>query len=350
MEFVSIARIYSAPDDAVSLRDVWAISDGELSGVADVAWRYVLSNQELADLHRKVAWSSQSLIEFIDMANFIPPLKGRWQHKNYLYFEAVSALREATVGILNGLPRASLGLLRSVLEMLLFHCWWQERISRKGSSVHFYAWLEGQRRKPTFADMVENNFEFLGIPSDAEAKEQVNRTYKQLCSYVHTPILKESVTTLNQGNFGLKDVSVLRHWFVLACDVLRIVIEHLIHLYPQCLFPVDIIRKFGFSPPVGMYFDRHNFIPLTAVFGEPQIEIYRKRLRNREIVESAMEFYESRPELTREQILETWSNEDDEEVADALPDDLKALWFRAKAQMRVTSMTLSYVEPLHSNW
>ena len=350
MEFVSIARIYRSPDDTVSLRDVWVIGDGELSGAADIAWKYVLSKKELADLHREVAWSAQALIEFIDLANFTPPVKGRWQHKNYLYFEAVSALREATVGILNGLPRASMGLLRSILEMLLLHCWWQERISRKGSSVHFYDWLNGQRGKPKFANIVQNNFEFLEIPADVEAIEQVNRTYERLCSYVHAPILKESITTLNQGNLGLKDMSVLRHWFVLARDVLRIALEHLVHLYPQSLFPVDITRKFGFSPPVGMYFDRHNFIPLMAVFGKTQIEIYRKRLRDRELVESAMKFYESRPDLTREQILETWNNEDNEEAADDLTGDLQALWFRVKAQMRVTSMVLSYAEPLHPNW
>ena len=59
---------------------------------------------------------------------------------------------------------------------------------------------------------------------------------------------------------------------------------------PQFLFPVDINRKFGFNPPVGMYFDKFNFVPLKAVFGGAQIETYKTRLQDHEFVEGAMSF------------------------------------------------------------
>ena len=326
------------------------IADGELNDAGEIAWKHLRNEKELTELHREVTWLVQALNEFMDLANFNPPDNGQWQHKNYLYFEAISALREATVGMLNGSPRASTGLLRSVLEMFLLHCWWQARISRKGSSVQFYDWLEGRRPKPKFRDMVRNNFDFLGIPADAAMMEQVKRTYERLCSYVHAPLFKESVTTLNQGNQGHVGIAVLRHWLVLARDALRIALEQFVHLHPQCLFPVDIIRKFGFNPPVGMYFDRFNFVPLMAVFGEAQITTYCTRLQDHESVQSAMQFYESRPDLTREEILETWTAVNGREAADDVTGDLDVLWFRVKAQMRVTSMMLSYAKPLRPNW
>ena len=124
----------------------------------------------------------------------------------------------------------------------------------------------------------------------------------------------------------------------------------LIHLYPQCLFPVDINRKFGFNPPVGMYFDKFNFVPLKAVFGKETIETYRVRLKDREIIEGAMNFYKSRPDLTREQMLETWSGENETGSIDGESDDPIVLWFRAKAQMRVLSMVLTYSAPLGRHW
>ena len=130
MQFFAMARIYRHPEDAITLRDVWAIADGELNEAAGAVSRRLRDEKELAALHREVAWSAQVLIEFADLANFTHSGKGRFQYKNYLYFEAVHALREATEGILNGLPRASTGLLRSVLEMLLLHCWWQKRIEK----------------------------------------------------------------------------------------------------------------------------------------------------------------------------------------------------------------------------
>ncbi len=92
--------------------------------------------------------------------------------------------------------------LRSVLEMILLHCWWQKRIERKGSFEQFYDWLEGRRSQPKFRDIVANNLEWLEIPAAAVAAENVRRTYNQLCSYVHAPIREESVTMLNQGNVG----------------------------------------------------------------------------------------------------------------------------------------------------
>ena len=350
MQFFAQARIYRHPDDAISFRDVWKIADGELNEAARIVRKRLRDEKELAGLHREVAWSAQALIEFADLENFTLSAKGRTQYKNYLYFEAVSALREATVSMLNGSPRASTGLLRSVLEMLLFHCWWQQRISRKGSSEYFYEWLEGRKKKPSFRDMVENNFAWLGMPPDDAAKERVWCTYARLCSYVHAPIRVESVTMFNEGNVGQGGVVILRHWLVLARDALRISLEQLVHLYPQSLFPVDVNRKFGFNPPAGMYFDKFNFVPLKAVFGGAQIEAYKARLQGHELVEGAMSFYESRPDLTDEQILETWDGVDGSRGGDRETDDPVILWFQVKAKMRVLSMTLTYSEPLGPYW
>ena len=350
MQFFTIARIYRHPDDAISLRDVWTIAEGELNDAAELACERVQDEKELADLHREVAWSAQALIEFADLTSFTPSAQGRCQYKNYLYFEAVSALREATVGMLNGSPRASTGLLRSVLEMLLLHCWWQERISRKGRSTEFYDWLEGRRRKPKFRNVVENNLDWLGITAEATARQHIERTYDRLCSYVHAPIREESFTMLNRGNVGYIGVGVLRHWLVLARDALRIALEQFVHLYPQCLFPVDVNRKFGFNPPVGMYFDRFNFVPLKAVFGKALIETYKSRLKDHEVVQGAMSFYQSRPDLTQEQIFETWHDADGTDAVDDEADDPVVLWFRMKAQMRTISMMLTYADPLGANW
>ena len=146
-------------------------------------------------------------------------------------------------------------------------------------------------------DVVANNFKWLGIPDEEGAIEHVHRTYERLCSYVHAPIRDESFTMLNRGNVGFVSVGVLRHWLVLALDVLRIALEQLVHAYPQCLFPVDICRKFGFNPPVGMYFDEYDFVPLAAALGDDAIEIYRARLKDHEIVDLATQVYESQPDL-----------------------------------------------------
>ena len=352
MPFFVTAKIYRHPDDAISLRDIWMIGDREMNKAAEVASGYL--ENDLADLHREVAWLMQAMIEFMDLINVTHPDRGQWQHKNYLYFEAISALREATVGILNGLPRASAGLLRSVLELFVFHCWWQTQISRTGSSIKFYDWLEGRRQKrmPRFKNVVRDNFKFLAIPADAEAMKQIEHTYGRLCSYVHAPLLEESVTTLAQGNYGHVSVRILKHCLVLARDALRVALEQLVHLYPQSLFPVDITKKFGFNPPVGMYFDQFNFVPLKAVFDAAQIEVYQVRVQDHDVVQAARQYYESQPDLTREQILETWDDNiyKGKITGDSATNDPIHLWFLAKVQHRATLWVLSYTESLRPNW
>lgn len=350
MQFFVMARVYRRPDDAISLRDVWTIADGELNERARVACGHLRDDRQLANLHREVAWSAQALIEFADLASFTRTGKGRVQYRNYLYFEASHAFREATVAMLNGLPRASTGLLRSVLEMILLHCWWQKRIERMGSSEQFYDWLEGRRPQPRFRDVVANNIEWLEIPASANVAKKTLRTYKQLCSYVHAPIREQSVTMLNQGNVGGDGVGVLYHWLVLARDALRIGLEQLVYMYPQCVFPVDICRKFGFNPPVGMYFDKFNYVPLEAVFDATQIESWRTRLKDRPTVQVALDFYNSRQDLTSEQILQTWDDMEGSSQADRETDDPVALWFMVKAQMRALSMGLTYSEPMLPHW
>ena len=354
MSFFILARIYRHPEDPISLRDVWLISDGELNAAASVALERVQNEGELADLHREVAWLTQALIEFMDLMDVRHSYRGRRQHNNYLYFEAVSALREATVGMLNGLPRASTGLLRSVLEMVLLHCWWRTQISRTGTSDKYYEWLEGRRQKqrPKFKDVVRDNFEFLEIPASREAKQKVEDTYDRLSSYIHTPLLAESATSLNKGNYGYVGADVLLHWFALARNTLQIALEHFVHLYPQSLFPVDITKKFGFNPPTGMYFDNFNFVPLKAVFETTQIQRYRMRAQDHDLVRMALELFESRPTLTREQILETWNDElyNESNGIDKTTADLVELWFRTKVHMRGMMWTLCYAKPLGPNW
>ena len=99
-----------------------------------------------------------------------------------------------------------------------------------------------------------------------------------------------------------------------------------------------------------MYFDRFNFVPLEAVFGAAQIESYRARLQDHALVEGAMDFYESRPDLTDAQILETWDDMEEHDGTDRETDDPVVLWFKVKAQMRVLSMGLTYSAPLGPHW
>ena len=99
-----------------------------------------------------------------------------------------------------------------------------------------------------------------------------------------------------------------------------------------------------------MYFDEFNFVPLRAVLGGDAIESCRARLKDREVVEATMQFYESRPDLTSDQILATWDDEDGSEAPGDELEDPVALGLRVKVRNRVVSMALTFSDPLGPHW
>ena len=115
-------------------------------------------------------------------------------------------------------------------------------------------------------------------------------------------------------------------------------------MYPQCLFPVSIVTKFGFNRPVGSYFDEFNFVPIQAIIDEAQLETYRTRLQDHYLVQFGKQWYESLSDLTDEEIRQTWNNPDNERehLADNATQELEYLYFQTKAEMRVMDLASTY--------
>ena len=343
MELLFISRIYPHPDPEITLRDVWWFAEDELNAVGQLTEELIESDDDLTRLHRTVSWLSQAIIEFVDLLGLHFPRSGRWTHTNYLFYEAMSALRESIIIGLNGSTRASLSTLRSSMEMFLFHCWWQERLFLKKNFEPFYDWLEGKKPTPPFKNIVQDNFRSFHLPKSDLTFDKVFDTYRALCSYVHAPLLRESITTISGSIRPGASQPLVKYWMEMMQITLRIVLEQLIFHKPQSLFPVDINRKFAFSPPVGMFFDNLNSVPLRAALGEEMMDTYRTAAKEIQLVKDVMNFYQSHPDLSDEQISRMWDEEDQGEFGKDVPNDMQSRWVLVKARMRVANMALSYM-------
>ena len=96
MHFFGVARVCRHPDDAISLRDVWTIADGELNEIAGIACARLQNEEELTDLHREVAWASQALIwriserqSFLRRAAPVPNVGRRRWPKRSIFCDSV---------------------------------------------------------------------------------------------------------------------------------------------------------------------------------------------------------------------------------------------------------------------
>jgi len=109
---------------------------------------------------------------------------------------------------------------------------------------------------PPFQNILDDVFTQFDLPPHASSKAQIKDDYRRLCSYSHKPIPGESLTRIRGTNRAVQSASSIETWFRLLHGVSVIILDLLITQYPMCLHPVVIYRKFGFSPPAGLFFDR----------------------------------------------------------------------------------------------
>jgi len=233
-------------------------------------------------------------------------------NRNYCYFESLTYLKEAIICLLNGNLLATMVLLRPFLELAIAEIYWNLK-SYKKSSSQFYRWLLGDIRfKQGFTNMLDyfySNCDALSLLDKSglqNNKKDLKRIYKKLCSYNHTPILNESITS-HAGNTGVKDHRFLSNLICLINEMLFHV--NLIYLikYPMTLFPQDIYRRFGYyNGPVGLFFDEFNYSILKRYFGAEETLMLKKSFEDYSIKKDLINFLNSYSILTDDEMEESW--------------------------------------------
>jgi hypothetical protein len=187
-----------------------------------------------------------------------------------------------------------------------------------GTFGAYYAWLRNEPAKPkklTFSKVIRETLDVLDLPSGATDESRFRQLYELLCSYVHKPLLSQSLTTIRGGNIPGVSHSEIHYWVSLLDQSQRVLIDMLIGNDPQALFLIEIHRKFGFATPVGALFDHSNFIPLREALGDNLIAAYRKHYEDRNPPAETLRWANSHDDLTDEQIRSSWPKQSEPEDA-----------------------------------
>jgi hypothetical protein len=353
MHFQAHASGFLKPLPNLSLLNVWDIQPRELSEHGrDVLKVLEESGANIKGVYERLAWTGQAILEFQDLLQIILPESGPFLHTNYLFFQSLDTLRQAVLTGLNGQTHASLAILRSTLENFVFHYWWRSVLLKERTFEAYYAWLRGEPPKikmPPFARVIADTFARLDLPRDAIDLGAFRAIYAQLCSYVHKPLMAESLTTIRGGNIpGVSQEEIL-YWLGLMNRTQRALLDLGIGHAPQALFPIEIHRKFGFSTPVGALFDHSNFIPLSEALGADATLNYQKHYESRNPPGETLRWAASHPDLTDEEILNSWAGRQEPDDADE-PFDLKVFHRRTqqKAETRAELFVFSNADIDHS--
>ena len=111
----------------------------------------------------------------------------------------------------------------------------------------------------------------------------------------------------------------------------------------MCLFPVRLYRKFGFNPPVGVFFDKANFVPLRRAL-EESVAGYKHFYRSQQEVVDLLSFFNDRADIPLTEVLRTWTKEDPkgENPDDSLETKIELRLMLMKAEVRALNWAFAY--------
>lgn len=341
MNISVIVRVFKEAPEVLHLREVWTIGEAELSSEMRETLG-LLDHELLHGVGQQVAWLCQAVLEFQDLQRLLLPRKGKFFNTNYFFYQGLATLREAVLCGLAGQYHASLAALRSTLEAHVAHHWWRIRLQDEEDFDRFYDVLEGRAGPTPFKNAAEFILNENPPSLDGWTLEAVQELYSRLCSYSHKALLHESFGPRQTDTPAVERVPALGVWLGGLRDTLCCLVDLAIAQDPQSLFPIEIHRKFGFNPPVGVFFDASNILALKKILGAERLGRYRDHFRSRQSVVDLMRFAESRPDLTNDEVLRSWPPR--AEVPKDLPhDDLVLIGMaHVKAEMRALNWANAY--------
>jgi hypothetical protein len=142
------------------------------------------------------------------------------------------------------------------------------------------------------------------------------------------------------GNVNL----VVSKYFSLLARVQRTCLVVAVGYAPHALSPVALHRKFGFSPPVGAFFDESNFVPLREALGDEYVHAARSFYGER-IEKATFEWVREQRDLSNDEIIASWSDEqtfDDE--ASSFDARFLVRWACMKAKLRTIRLAMTYTD------
>src|SRR5438445_2933889 len=199
--FQGHAILYDLSKTSTDFRTVWQFSDQELCPAAATNLA-ILDSPPLQAEYIQTSWLLQALLEFQDLQEQVLTIGTPMPNNSkYFFYEALSALREVVLSGSNGSFHASLALLRTFAELMIFHFWWQDRLSQDDNEwAKLRSWAQGKWSAPPFKNVMNDVYSGLRIASDAHGRIELDRCYSSLCGYVHKPLIMQRLTYISGRN------------------------------------------------------------------------------------------------------------------------------------------------------
>ncbi len=229
---------------------------------------------------------------------------GRMNLQHFAYYEATLALGESLGSVLDGHPIAARAMLRPFVEQALAEVYVhggndERRIDR------YFRFLDGSGPRPKFGNMLDEVFSEPRFRQFPRLEERVRMVYSATSSPLHLRVMDETGmehVTSNRPHTPAHEAE----WMVATAVAVHRTLALLALRFPMSLFPVDVVRRFGFSRPVGVFADQRLADIVTASFADIDLSAMRQELATDPEVRDLQEWVNSQPELTDAEIDASW--------------------------------------------
>lgn len=330
-----------------SLRKVLNLNDDDLSKKGKSISNFLDdSSLEFKDEYSNLSWQVQAWFEFQDILETSFELQNeneQFLNNHYCYFEATRILIESLITGLEGHFNASISLLRSFIELAVLEIYFKEKSIIDGNCKGFLRWFSYESGHTPFKNTVEFIFTKEENRNFKIVKDRVNGSYKGTSIYAHKPRLNSSFTVMRKSNTLNPSLESIFYWAHFSSIVLQSILWLYVISFPMCLFPVDVVKKFGYIWPMGIFFDNSNSKILKRALGHDYYMAFQNDLKNHPDVKEKIEFYNSTSSKNKECIEESWNDLKDSNFEKFHSKDERIAILKCK--LRAISWALSYQAP-----
>jgi hypothetical protein len=258
----------------------------------------------------------------------------------YFYFESRQLLTESILCGLNALYTASDLLLRPFIEFNVTQLYFY-RLSHRCQN---YDALD----KYLNDGILRNQSTLLSgaFPSDSFSKPIRFRMKKAMDglskSVIHPYHPRNSP---RQHSSGALEPSLegLFFWFQ-PLQALQSVLWAYYVNFPMLFHPRDVVRKFGFNSPVGLFVDETRAMAVQRTLSREDYAAFVAYSKGDETCKSRCEWYDSMPDLSAEEIEASWDAETDGNLGRIFPDGY------AKMMSKIRAIRLGMALQARRNW
>ncbi len=314
-EYSVTYRLFRGPSGSEtpdSILDVLELKADDLSQTAREALEALESSSAAGDDFSDLKWKLTAFIHiqdvfdspFFDSLDRDPLLMFQ---QYYFYYESLRILRESVLCGLNGFAVAANALLRPFLEFSLLQNYFYRTVAENGSFGELAQYFT-HGIAPKTSTVIRK-----AMPKDdftSPIRFRVHAHLRGLSESTLHPYHPDHSASQHKDAVHAHSFESLHFWYGT-----RLIVDAALWVYfvnfPLLFHPVDVMRKFGYNGPVGLFIDEYGGLCVRKSLGEDDYKKFLAYSTAQQRTKDCLAFYANHPDLTDAAIEAMWHADED---------------------------------------